>query len=385
MKISSKTWQNYIKRLAKINARAAGDVVSYMVNHDVSTSEGTKALIDYANAVSTKYGEAAAELSCQMYDAIATVSKAGVPAAEPAATATYGEIAKTIYGTLASTKNPDAIGAAVGRKVKLASVDTLQQNALRDGAEWAWIPAGDTCPFCLMLASNGWQKASKKAIKNGHASHIHNNCDCTYCVRFDHETTVEGYDPDALYDEYINAGDTPKERLNSLRRENYAANKVFINAQKRINYARKTGSLLGAYNDKNDPFFEKRRKIGEDLYVEIGNRKRIYEIEAVSRNSGFTREEIDTIFSHIFENEHLFEDGTVRKFDSDYYMAHSWLRLREGKNIQKHDIIMLHHELEEARIMNKNLEIPYEKAHNQVEKTWNYKSALMEYLEDHEA
>lgn len=239
MKISSKTWQNYIKRLAKINVRAAGDVVSYMVNHDVSTSEGTKALIDYANAVSTKYGEAAAELSCQMYDAIATVSKAGVPAAEPAATATYGEIAKTIYGTLASTKNPDAIGAAVGRKVKLASVDTLQQNALRDGAEWAWIPAGDTCPFCLMLASNGWQKASKKAIKNGHASHIHNNCDCTYCVRFDHETTVEGYDPDALYDEYINAGDTPKERLNALSRQHYAANREYINAQKRAAYARR--------------------------------------------------------------------------------------------------------------------------------------------------
>lgn len=239
MKIPSKTWQNYIKKLAKINTRAAGDVVSYMVNHDVSTYEGTKALIDYAYAVSTKYGEAAAELSCQMYDAIATVSRASVPAAEPAATATYGEIARTIYGTLASTKSPEAIGSAVGRSVKLASVDTLQKNALRDGAEWAWIPAGDTCPFCLMLASRGWVKASKKAIKNGHAEHVHSNCDCTYCVRFDHETTVEGYDPDGLYDQYINAGDTPKERLNALSRQHYAANKEYINAQKRAAYARK--------------------------------------------------------------------------------------------------------------------------------------------------
>lgn len=239
MKIPSKTWQKYIKKLSKINVTAASDVVTYMINHDVSTYEGTKALIDYAYAVSTKYGEAAAELSCQMYDAIATVSKVSVPAAEPAATATYGEIAKTIYGTMASTKNPDAIGAAVGRSVKLASVDTLQKNALRDGAEWAWIPAGDTCPYCLMLASRGWVKASKKALKNGHADHIHNNCDCTYCVRFDSETTVEGYDPDALYEQYKNAGDTPRERLNAMRRQHYAANKDYINAQKRDAYAKR--------------------------------------------------------------------------------------------------------------------------------------------------
>ena len=257
MKIPSKTWQKYIKTLAKINTRAAGDVVTYMVNHDVSTYEGTKALIDYAYAVSTKYGEAAAELSCQMYDAIATASKAAVPAAEPAATATYGEIAKTIYGTMASTKNPDAVGAAVGRSVKLASVDTLQQNALRDGAEWAWIPQGDTCPFCIMLASRGWVKASKKAIKNGHADHIHNNCDCTYCVRFDHETTVEGYgdgekyyaiyhdqagiDPSILKEVVKDGYDlnTPKGRMIAMSRAHRAANKDYINAQQREAHSRR--------------------------------------------------------------------------------------------------------------------------------------------------
>ena len=239
MKISQKEWQNYIARLRKINEKAAEKVANFIETHDCSTPEGVKLLIDYAHAVATKYGEGAAELSCQMLDAVAEASGVYVPAAEPAATATYGEIAKTIYGTLATTRDPNAIGAAVGRSVKLASVDTLQQNALRDGAEWAWIPAGDTCPYCLMLASNGWQKASKKAIKNGHADHIHNNCDCTYCVRYDGETTVEGYDPDALYEQYVNAGDTQRERLNALRRQHYAANRDYINAQKRAAYAKR--------------------------------------------------------------------------------------------------------------------------------------------------
>ena len=54
----------------------------------------------------------------------------------------------------------------------------LLKNAVRDGAEWAWVPHGDTCPFCITLASNGWQKASRKVLKGGHAEHIHANCDC---------------------------------------------------------------------------------------------------------------------------------------------------------------------------------------------------------------
>lgn len=239
MKISQKDWQNYIARLRKINEKAAEKVANYMQTHDCSTPEGVKQLIDYAHAVATKYGEGSAELSCQMLDAVAEASSKYVPAAEPAATATYAEIARTIYGTLASTRDPHAVGAAVGRSVKLASVDTLQQNALRDGAEWAWIPAGDTCPFCLMLASRGWVRASKKAIKNGHADHIHNNCDCTYCVRYDGETTVEGYEPEKLYEQYLSAGDTPRERLNALSRRHYAANKDYINAQKRAAYAKR--------------------------------------------------------------------------------------------------------------------------------------------------
>lgn len=46
---------------------------------------------------------------------------------------------------------------------------------------------------------------------------------------------------------------------------------------------------------------------------------------------------------------------------------------------------MLHHELEEAKITNTNLEIPYEEAHNKAEEKWNYNKALFEYLKTHDA
>ena len=108
----------------------------------------------------------------------------------------------------------------VSRLVKRAGADTTLKNAVRDGAEWAWVPHGDTCPFCITLASNGWQKASSKVLKGGHADHIHANCDCEFAIRFDHNTTVAGYDPDKYLKQYRDAGGD----INKMRRVNYAAN-----------------------------------------------------------------------------------------------------------------------------------------------------------------
>ena len=243
MKISKKDWQKYIAKLRNVNERAADRIAEYIRTHDISTEEGLKALLDYSYAVATEYGEAATELACQMYDAVAQASGVNVPAAEPAATATYGETARAVKGKMFDTVDPDAVAASVGRLVKTAGVDTTMQNALRDGAEWAWIPSGDTCAFCLMLASNGWQRASKDAIKNGHAEHIHPNCDCTYQIRFDGKTSVEGYDPDSLYDEYAEAGKTRQERLNAIRRRLYSENPEYFRAQKRAAYAKRHGTL----------------------------------------------------------------------------------------------------------------------------------------------
>lgn len=123
--------------------------------------------------------------------------------------------------------------SGVSRLVKRAGADTSLRNAARDGAEWAWVPHGDTCPFCITLASNGWQNASDKVLKGGHAQHVHANCDCEFAIRFDHRTTVAGYDPDKYLAQYNAAGGD----INAMRRIDYAARKDAINAQKRAAYA----------------------------------------------------------------------------------------------------------------------------------------------------
>lgn len=219
---------SYHARLSKLNKKAGQQMAEYVAAH--GTEDGP-ALIAYANALVTKYGEGSAELACQMYDALAEASKANVPAAEPAATAEYGEVARMVNAT--KRQNPANLPNGVRRLVKRAGADTTLHNAIRDGAEWAWVPHGDTCPFCIMLASNGWQKASAKLLKGGHAEHIHANCDCEFAVRFDGSTTVAGYDPEKYLKQYRAAGSD----VNAMRRIDYAARKDAINAQKRAAWA----------------------------------------------------------------------------------------------------------------------------------------------------
>lgn len=218
MRIPRKDWYSYISRLAAISREASRQMQEYGLANGYEDGES---IVAYAYALATKYGEATAALACEMYDAIAEVQKAGVPPAQPAPTATYGETAKAVYGTMKNRHStlPDT----VGRLVKQAGADTMLQNAKRDRAQFAWIPMGDTCAFCMTLASRGWQYMSKKAMANGHAEHIHANCDCEYCIRFDTTSTVEGYDPDRYLEMYENAeGDTPQDKINAMRRELYA-------------------------------------------------------------------------------------------------------------------------------------------------------------------
>lgn len=238
MIVSLKSWLDFIQKLGALDDKAAKLIVDYMSEHSVLDDDDKRAFLDYAYAVATKYGEASSSLACDLYDMMAEAQNAHVPPAVPAPTPTYSEVARTVNGASMHSQNPEYIGGSVGTLVKRTGVDTTLNNALRDGAEWAWIPHGDTCPFCLMLASNGWQRASKKALRNGHANHIHANCDCTYAIRFDGESTIEGYDPEALYEQYKNAeGRSGTDKINYLRRKKYAANKDVINAQKRAAYA----------------------------------------------------------------------------------------------------------------------------------------------------
>ena len=219
--------------MSQISQKAADMLEAWISKHG---TDDKQALIDYAYSLTGRYGQAAGALACQMYEATAAAQGAVVQTAEMAELPERWEVAKAVQGTMkqSQAKIPDT----AARLVKQVGADTTLKNARRDGAQFAWIPHGDTCAFCVTLASRGWQDISKNALRNGHAEHIHANCDCEYAVRFDGHSTVAGYDPEKYLEEYNAAGGD----INAMRRARYAENKDRINAQKRVAYAeRKVG------------------------------------------------------------------------------------------------------------------------------------------------
>ena len=241
--ITFKEWKSYSNLLKAIDNQALADFWS-------STRPGGRFeglayteiprddLIQFTFELVTKYGEASAAVSAEMYDLIASLQGANVPAALLAPTASYSDTAKMVNGVLKFSDNPESLAGGLSRLIKLAGCDTTLMNAHRDrprhgggkrnrksGALVAWIPSGDTCAFCLTLASRGWQEQSLWAY-DSHAEHIHGNCDCTYAVKFNKNAEYDWYDPDEYKKMYYSAeGSTPQERINSMRREAYAKDK----------------------------------------------------------------------------------------------------------------------------------------------------------------
>lgn len=234
MTISEKGWQAYIDKLSKINKEASKAVERYIDKYGI---ENEDRLISYIYEVIDKYGAAASSLSAEMYNAIAELEGANVPAALLAEGSTFEEVEGTIKDVLRMSQNSNMISNTAARLVKRESQDTMLKNAIRDRAEFAWIPHGDTCAFCITLASNGWRTASKDALKGDHAEHIHANCDCSYAIRHSKDTKYDSYNPDKYREMYEDAeGRSSKDKINYMRRQQYAENKDKINAQKREAY-----------------------------------------------------------------------------------------------------------------------------------------------------
>lgn len=205
MKISQAEWNDYIFKLSLISDRASNDFKKWAKKNGGWENINRQELVEMAYDIADRYAEASSTLSAEMYEIIANRENVKVKPAEIYDNLDFAEIAKGVNGALKHSNNDNYISSVVGRAVKQASADTMLKNASRDGAEFAWIPSGDTCGFCLMLASRGWQKATKKTTNGNHAEHIHTNCNCQFAIRFNKNSNVEGYDPEEYFQKYEEA------------------------------------------------------------------------------------------------------------------------------------------------------------------------------------
>ena len=165
------------------------------------------------------FGDRAATIASSAYDV--TMEELGI-SVQPSAV--YNPVSVNSTGRqvdyLMRQLTPDTfdsfaqkLAARAYENVGRAANKTTIRNAERDyskGVRYARVPTGkETCGFCLMLASRGFDYTSRKAAGDmGFAfNRFHDRCDCRV-VAGDDITTVEGYDPDWLYDVYLDARST---------------------------------------------------------------------------------------------------------------------------------------------------------------------------------
>ncbi|WP_433597915.1 hypothetical protein ACQPXH_19180 [Nocardia sp. CA-135953] len=121
---------------------------------------------------------------------------------------------------------PEEVLARLSRKTQRLIMqparDTIVESAERDPADarWARVPKGEvTCAFCLVMASRGAVYTSRAAAvsvigrrgrtrgKRALGEDYHDFCDCEAVPMWDDDDWPEHYDPDALYETYLEARD----------------------------------------------------------------------------------------------------------------------------------------------------------------------------------
>lgn len=209
---------------------ALRDLESVWAGLDVSDALSVRAILEdlFPDLVQT-YGSTAALLAVDYYDELRgvapSVGRFRSVMAESVNVEQAQAKARWAIGPLFGAADPGQalsnLGLGLDHLVKQYGRDTVAKNAAKDPsrAQWARVPGGrDTCAFCLLLASRGAVYGSSSAA--GEMNKYHGKCDCVPTPVWSSDDLPEGYDPDALYDQYASvhsAGMTAKETTAALR------------------------------------------------------------------------------------------------------------------------------------------------------------------------
>lgn len=195
-----------------IRALVLAELGTLWAGLDTLNADGTRdALLEAVPLLVATYGEVAATVAADFYEELRDAARVAgrftpLPVTSFDLEALAGRIRWSV-GPLYSG-SPDPAGA-LGRLELQVDEFTLQQgretiaeSVARDpaGPRWARVPMGDTCKFCITLASRG--PVYRSAESAGRGRRFHGKCDCQATPIWPNDPLPEGYDPDALYEQY---------------------------------------------------------------------------------------------------------------------------------------------------------------------------------------
>lgn len=175
----------------------------------------TNALEIFMPALVAEYGEIGAAVAVDFYDELREGSPtknlkpySAQMAELPKTEAIQASVRWAVSPLFQAEKNPaqaiSNLTEVTDRFVKAAPRNTIFYSAQKDTsrASFARVPSGSkTCEFCLMLASRGAVYANAKSA--GETKKFHGHCDCSIIPMWDGDEYPKGYDPDSLYDQYV--------------------------------------------------------------------------------------------------------------------------------------------------------------------------------------
>lgn len=121
------------------------------------------------------------------------------------------------------------------------------------------------------------------------------------------------------------------------------------------------------------------RSFAKMYYEEI--RHFTTDVKRISTNIGKNEADIQKIKSYLFLDKSYYDEDIKewRRFAPDCAIAQSWQRLMIGKDIKKHDITLIEHELYEMKLKAENSNITHLEAHSMAQSKYNYSKEVEEY------
>ncbi|WP_316667999.1 hypothetical protein [uncultured Propionibacterium sp.] len=189
---------------------AERQLAGFLAGLDPSQPGAIEALAAYVEALAQQYGTVAAAAAADWYeelraaDGLTALADDTIDGARVQSSARYLDTSgdpQALAGRLGGLLQQHIFGA--GRQTIGASMDADPADV-----RYARIPRGPkTCAFCSMLASRGWVYRSKEtAAQRKKGGRYHDRCDCAIVPCWGPRTpSIDGYDPDALYEQYQQA------------------------------------------------------------------------------------------------------------------------------------------------------------------------------------
>lgn len=209
MRIPRRYIDNYTRSLEQLSAAGQEALARRIALVDFSDlSAAADELVEIMELYCGTSAEASAELAAAFYNGMSVLQTGAafeavpVSAHVPEATekATRGIFQEAVDGNIPGMTTQ--LLMRLDYEAKRAAGQTVLDNVARDSRKprYARIPSGgETCDFCIMLASRGF--VYRSAASAGELNHYHANCRCRIVPGFD-GAEVEGYDPDYWYQLY---------------------------------------------------------------------------------------------------------------------------------------------------------------------------------------